>query len=384
MEYRNHKGIALSEIGIGCYSLAGVYGKKDVKEFKNMLNRAHELGVTFFDTAEGYGDAEHILGEVIKGYREDVIIATKVGVREGIKPNLTYEYIEDACNQSLERLQTDYIDLYQVHFDDPETPVEETVNAFDGLVTEGKIRYYGVGHLPADKVDTYCRTGNVFSLLMELSAVSRTSKKKLLPLCQKYKVGGIAFSTTGRGLLTGKYNDLTFESGDLRSMDPLFQRENFESALKIVKKFEELGKKYEKTPVQVAVAWVLSQPGIICALVGPSTVAHLEEDIGGSGWSLSPEDHVELEALFTKEDAWLKKEQSQSVRRILSHELPQEFSKGFTDLVYVLETAMLLELASEEEIVPVFYELFALQKKPDTAHLEVIQKKLSNILSELL
>ncbi|KYK33696.1 MAG: aldo/keto reductase [Theionarchaea archaeon] len=381
MEYRSHKGFDLSEIGIGCYALAGVYGKKDGEEFKRMLDRAYKMGVNFFDTAEGYGDAEGILGETVKPFREDVYIATKVGVKEGIEPNLSGEYIQRACEQSLERLGTDYIDLYQVHFDDPKTPVEETVHAFENLVNEGKIRHYGVGHLPVGKVETYCRKGHVFSVLMELSAVARRSRKELLPLCQKYKVGGIAFSTTGRGLLTGKFKGTpTFEPGDIRHMDPLFQRENFQSALRIVEKFEELGREYKKTPVQVAIAWVLSQPGIVCALTGPSTVAHLEENIGGSGWALSSEHGKELEELFKKEDEWLQKEQLSSIRSILSRELPQEFSKAFADLVYVLETSILLELVEEKEVLPVFYELFSMRKTPDTAQLESIQEKLKNIL----
>ncbi|MBU7046968.1 MAG: aldo/keto reductase, partial [Theionarchaea archaeon] len=148
MEYRLCKGVEVSEVGVGCYSLAGVYGKKDVTIFKKMLERAFELGVNFFDTAEGYGNAERVLGETVKSYREDVLIATKVGVKEGVKPNLSDAYIRNACEESLTQLQTDYIDVYQVHFDDLETPVEETVNALDNLVDEGKILHYGLGHLP--------------------------------------------------------------------------------------------------------------------------------------------------------------------------------------------------------------------------------------------
>ena len=380
MKYRTHKGCKISEIGIGCYSLAGVYGKKDVEEFRRMLNRAYELGVNFFDTAEGYGDAESILGETVNPFREEVHIATKVGVKGGIKPNLSCEYVTRACEESLERLSTDYIDLYQVHFDDPTTPVEETVGALEELVAEGKIRHYGVGHLPAERVEAYCTTGNVFSLLMELSAVSRHSRKHLLPLCKKYDVGGIAFSTTGRGLLTGKYKKPTFEPGDLRHMDPLFQRENFQSGLRIVDRFTELSKEYEKTPVQVALAWVLSQPGIVCALCGPSTIPHLEENVDGSGWSLSTDDLRKLEELFQKEDEWLRKEQLSSVRQILSQALPQEFSKAFADLVYVMEMAMLHQLVEEKEILPVLYELFGMRKSQNTADLESIQKALNSML----
>ncbi len=384
MEYRIHKGITLSEIGVGLYALAGVYGKKDVNEFKRMLLSAVELGVNFFDTAEGYKDAECVLGEVMNPYREDVYIATKVGIKEGMKPNLTQDYITKACEKSLKRLQTAYIDVYHVHFDDPSTPVEETVEALEILVHEGKIRHYGVGHLPVDKVEEYCKTGNVFSVLMELSAVSRTARETVLPLCQKYNAGGIAFSTTGRGLLTGRFTTVpAFEPGDIRHLDPLFRRENFQSGLRIAQKIAELGKEYKKTPAQVALAWVLSQPGIICALSGPSTVVHLEENVNGSGWSLSPEHLNELEALFNKEDLWLKKEQTLSIKKILSHPLP-EFSDAFKDLVYVMETAITLELVQEKEILPLFYQLFELRTKQDVKELQTIQDQLRDIISQTM
>ncbi|MBU7011997.1 MAG: aldo/keto reductase [Theionarchaea archaeon] len=382
MEYRTHKGCKISEVGVGCYSLAGVYGKKDVHQFKKMLLRAVELGVNFFDTAEGYGDAEHILGGVMRPYREEVIIATKVGIKGNIKPNLSAEYLITACDKSLDRLKTDYIDLYQVHFDDPTTPVEETVGALEDLVVEGKIRHYGVGHLPAHRIETYCETGDIFSILMELSAVSRYSRKTLLPLCSKYEVGGIAFSTTGRGLLTGKIRKRVFGPGDLRNIDILFQRENFQSGLRIAERFSELGEEYNKTPVQVAIAWVLSQPGIICALTGPSTIPHLEENIGGSGWSLSQEHCKELEILFKKEDQWLKKKNMASIREILSHKLPGEFSEAFADLIFVLETAMLHELVTEKEILPLFYKLFETRKEKDVSALENIQEQLSGVLKD--
>lgn len=383
MNYRTHKGVTLSEIGVGLYALAGVYGKKDVTEFKRMLLHAVEAGVNFFDTAEGYGDAECILGSVVAPYREDVYISTKVGVKEGMNPNLTQEYITNACEESLKRLQTTYIDVYHVHFDDPGTPVEETVEALETLVQEGKIRHYGVGHLPVEKVEAYCKTGNVFSVLMELSAVSRAARETVLPLCKIYGTGGIAFSTTGRGLLTGKCAIVpTFSPGDIRSMDPLFQRENFQSGLRIAQKIAEIAKEYKKTPVQVALSWVLSQPSIICALCGPSTVAHLKENVKGSGWSLSPGHINELEELFKKEDVWLKKEQVLSIKRILSHPLPP-FSDAFKDLVYVMETATTLGLVHEKEILPLLYQLFELRKSQDTHTLQTIQDTLKEILQTI-
>jgi len=366
LKCRMHKGFRVSEIGIGTYSLSGVYGRKNIEEYKRMLNCAYELGVNFFDTADTYGSAEQILGAAVKPYRDDIYIATKVGIRGGAKPDLSGEYVRRACEKSLERLQMDYVDLYQVHFDDPNIPVEETVGALEHLMIEGKIRSYGIGHLPMNRLETYCRVGNIFSVSMELSAVTRKSREQLLPLCRRCGVGVIAFSVTGRGLLTGRFQkEKGFEDGDIRNNDPLFQREYFESGLRIAEKFGELGRNYEKISVQVAIAWVLSHPEVICALTGPSTIAHLEDNVGGSGWQISSKDLEELEIFFKREDEWLEREQKISINQILLTPLPQNSSQAFTDLIYAIETALSIGLTSEKEILPIFQELWGLRKTLD-------------------
>ena len=260
MEYREHDGFRISEVSLGCYALSGAYGTKDVEEFKRTLRRAYELGVNFFDVAEAYGDAEQLLGEAVKPFRKEVYIATKVGICRGLKPDLSRAYIERACEESLERLQTDYIDFYQVHFDDPDTPVEGTVGALEGLTSAGKIRRYGLGHLPVERVERYFELGKVFSVMVELSAVAREARERLLPLCRAHNVGAIAFSVTGRGLLTGIQGRPQFEPGDIRNIDSLFQRERFQSGLRVAGKLAELGERYGKTPAQTAIAWVLTQP----------------------------------------------------------------------------------------------------------------------------
>lgn len=384
MKYRKQRDLRFSEVGVGTYSLSGVYGAKNIEEFKRMINRAFELGVNFFDTAEAYGNAEEILGEAVKAFREEIHIATKVGLREGYKPDLSREYIKKACVESLQRLQTDYIDLYQVHFNDPNTPIEETVSVLKELVDEEKIRYYGVCHLPKAVIEDYCKIGNPFSVLAELSAVARESHENLFPLYQKYNLGIIAFSTTGRGLLTGRFKaNQKFEVEDIRSLDPLFQRERFRSGLRTAKKLAELGERYGKTSTQVAIAWVLAQLGVICALTGPSTIKHLEENIDGSGWGIPKEDLEELEAFFKREDEWLEQGQKVSVKRILSKPL-QEPQKAFVDLIYVIETGMSLHLISEEKVLPVFYELYGMKKKLNEkgieSKLEKIQVQLRNLI----
>ncbi len=384
MKYRSHRGQKISEIGVGGYALSGAYGSVNIKGFQAMINRAFELGVNFFDTAESYGNAEKILGETVKPFREQIHIATKVGIREGIKPNLSKEYIKDACARSLQHLQTDYIDLYQVHFDDPNTPVHETVEALEFLVEDGKIQSYGVGHLPKVRVSQYCQVGDPFSILMELSAVARSARKDLLPVCKSEGVGAIAFSVTGRGVLTGRYGtDTKFEASDIRNIDPLFQRARFQSAIRIKDKFVELAQKYEKTAVQVAIAWVLAQPSIICALTGSSKIPHLEENLGGSGWTLSQEDLEMLESLFMKEDKVLVEEENIAIRQILAAPLPTSPTQALNDLVYVLETGHNLGLLSENEALQWFQELWLIRKaldKSSRSKLLGIQKKLNALI----
>jgi len=387
MQYRRHGGIELSEVGVGCYGLSGAYGPKDPGAYRRMLQRACELGVNLFDTADAYGPAEEVLGQAIAPYRDRVYVATKVGARAGPAPgSLGRQAVRRACEQSLRRLQTDRIDLYQVHFDDPQTPIAETVAALEELVREGKVRHYGVGHLPLERVAEYLAEGHVFSVLMELSAVARQALGVLLPLCRQRGVGAIAFSVTGRGLLTGRYaGGHRFEAGDIRNLDPLFQRERCQSGLRVAGMLAEVGRRCGRTPAQVAIAWVLAQPGVVSALVGPSTVPHLEEDLGGSGWQLSAGELAEIDAFLAREDAWLAEAQRGSVRRILSEPLPAEPARALTDLVYALETAVALGLASEEAAMPLFRELYPIWKAPepgDRPVLEDIQRRLAGLIGK--
>ena len=372
MQYRVHQGQKLSEIGLGCYALSGAYGQRDPESFVGLLRRAYDLGVTFFDTAGIYGPAEEILGRAVAPFRDQVWIATKVGARDDGRRDCSAEQVVASCEQSLRRLKTDRIDLYQVHFDDPDTLVEETVGALEQLRAAAKIHHYGVGHLPASRLAVYFSVGQVFSALAELSAVARSARERILPLCREQGVGLIAFSTTGRGLLAGQIGpQATFEEGDLRRIDPLFQRERLASGLRIAQRFRALGTRYGKTPVQAAIAWVLAQPGVVCALTGPSTLPHLEEDLGGSGWTLSEEDLAALEQFFGKEDARLRREQIASVRTILGQPLPP--ANAFADLVYLLETVVEVGWAAEHEILPLSQQLWALRGRDNAAALEQMQ-----------
>jgi aryl-alcohol dehydrogenase-like predicted oxidoreductase len=369
MEYRFHNGEKISEIGLGGYSLSGVYGEKEPETFVEVVRRAYDLGVNFFDVADIYGPAEKILGRAVFPFRQMVLIATKVGWGAKGNPDCSSEHIMASCDKSLERLGTDYIDLYQIHFDDPETPVEESVGSLEKLKTEGKIRHYGVSHIQFKRMEAYFNTGTVFSAMMEFSAVARSAREKKLSLCLNNGIGVIAFSTTGRGLLTGKIKlGHTFEEDDIRHIDSLFQRERFVSGLRVAEQFQVLSQEYEKTPVQIAIAWVLAQPGVICALTGPSTIPHLEENLGASGWSLTSNDLEALDLFFAEEDQRLQRDQKQTLCAILEDKLVSE--SAFTDLVYVFETLVENGWAMEQSIMPLFTQLYALRKQEGLAVLE--------------
>lgn len=384
MRYRNRKDFFISEIGVGTYSLSGAYGLKDPGQFKALLAAAVALGINFFDTAEAYGDAERIVGEALKPYRKQVRISTKVGIRKGYQSNLTRAAIQAACEGSLKRLQVERIDLYSAHFDDPNTPVEETVAALESLKRSGKIRAYGVGHLSRPRVEKYLQFGDPLSIMMELSPVATEARRNLLPLCQASGAGAIAFSVTGRGLLSGRFEGAAFPPDDIRSLDPLFQRERLQSGLKVAAALAEIGHRCGRTPAQIAIAWTLAQPDVLCALCGPSTLAHLEEDARASDWDFPPPELSAFESFLSQEETRLRQLQRTTIGAILAGNLPAEPGLAIADLAYVFETSIQLALAAEEQIIPLFRELLAArQAGPGTATrltLETIQKRAGELL----
>ncbi len=372
MKTRTHHGFTVSEIGLGCYGLSGAYGPPDVASYTKALRRGHELGVTFYDTARAYAsgevDGERVLGEAVAPFRDEIAIATKIGVKDGAVADLSRETIVASCEESLRRLETDRIDLYQIHYDDPETPVPAVIDALEDLKQAGKIRHYGLGHLSPERAAEFLASSDVLSILMELSAVARHAQRTLIPLCERYDAAAIAFSTTGRGLLTGAFGPgrggpPQFAPGDIRRLDPLFQRERFDSGLRVAAYLAALGEQLNRTPAQVAIAWVLAQPHVLCALTGPSTVAHVEENVGASGWTVPGETLAALDAFLAEEEARLASAQQASVIRILSQPLPERPEEAFVDLVYAIETAILLGHVDEQAVLPIFQELFALRER---------------------
>jgi aryl-alcohol dehydrogenase-like predicted oxidoreductase len=383
MKYRTIENWRLSRIGLGCYALSGAYGAVDTAGFERTLRAAVEQGVNFFDTAEGYDDAESFLGQVLAPVRDRVYIATKVSGMGG-QPDLSAGAVRSACQASLRRLGTEVIDLYQIHFDDPHTSVLETVSALEDLVKEGLIRRYGVSHLPVERVLAYAESGNLFSILMELSPVARGVLDTLLPICEQHNLAAIAFSVTGRGILSGHFESgHHFAEGDIRRMDPLFKRERFDAAVRVREHLEKLGEAYGATAVQIGIAWVLAQPQVACALTGTSSPAHLAENLAASEIDLAQEHLDTLNAFLQEEDDRLSTAQRVTVRQILEGPLVADLEAAFNDLVYVVEAAVSLGMAEEEAVMATFLELFSLRgalDENDRRQMQGIQQYLRGMI----
>jgi len=352
--------LEVSEIGLGCYALSGVYGPADAEAFTATVREAYDLGVTLYDTADRYGSAEEVLGRAVAPFRDNVVIATKVGVTADGGSDTSAAHVKNSCEASLRRLGTDYIDLYQVHFNDPETPVAETVGALEDLRREGKIRYYGVGHLPVERVREYLEEGRVATLLLELSPLARQQYQAVRGLVGPDGPGLIGFSPTGRGLLTGKIGpDHEFAEGDIRRFDPLFYRATRESGHRVAAHLVDIGRRVGGTAAQVAIAWVLARPELVAALTGTTRIDHLRENVGAAALSLPDDILHEIEQMLDREDEQCRRAREKAVRGILSTPLPDETDRAFRDLVYVMEGLIELGLTSQERIIPHYMALLS-------------------------
>ena len=267
-------------------------GVTDEAEAKKIFDRCLEAGVNFFDTANAYtgGQSEQILGQLIKGNRDDLVIATKVYNAQGQGPNdmgLSRKHIIQACEASLRRLDTDYIDLYQVHADDRETPLEETLAALDQLVRDGKVRYIGASNHVAWRLSDALWTSEMHGLtryecLQPLyNLIERGLDAELLPLCRAKGVGVITWSPMAGGWLTGKYRGEVPEDARLNEpgqppMGATVDRE------KILDTLLNVAQGLNATPAQVALRWVMDQEGITSAIIGARNLEQLEENLGAA------------------------------------------------------------------------------------------------------
>lgn len=300
-------GLVVSEIGFGGWAMGKWFWGDDVQDDETTaaIHRALDLGITLFDTAPVYGDghSECVMGQALGARRQDIVLATKCGrVRdpEGKLYNDSRpESIRRECEQSLVNLRTDVIDLYQVHWPDEQVPFEDTMAALMALRDAGKIRHIGCSNFTVPMMERMLGAGELVSLQPPYSLLRRGLEAEILPFCRAQRLAVLCYSPLQRGLLTGKYRPgARFPETDSRSRDPLFGDEKLGQIGAAVEEMAQLAASYGKTPGQMAVAWVLSQPGVTVALWGAKRPDQIEECAGAAGWTLTEDERGKLAGLF--------------------------------------------------------------------------------------
>jgi aryl-alcohol dehydrogenase-like predicted oxidoreductase len=293
------QGLVVSELGLGTMGMTIAYGPSDPVESAATIRHAYELGVTFFDTAElygrGTGSNEILLGEAIKEFRDEVVIATKFGFdlsgtrASGVDSRP--ERIREVTENSLKYLQTDHIDVLYQHRPDPDVPVEDVAGAVKELIDAGKVRYFGLSESGPEAIRRAHAVQPVSVLQTEYSIFERDVEAAVLPAVRELGIGFVAYSPLGRGFLTSTVKPAAaYPEGDMRRRDERWQGENYEANVRAIAQLTELARSKGISVTQLALAWLLAQGDDVVPIPGTRNAARLEENVGAAAVTLTPAD----------------------------------------------------------------------------------------------
>ena len=300
-----NSGLEVSEIGLGCMGMSFGYGViTDKKQSIDLIRKAVELGVTFFDTAEVYGPFinEELVGEALEPFKGEVAIATKFGFNiggEGLDSRP--ERIKSVAEASLKRLKIDAIDLFYQHRVDPNVPIEDVAGAVKELINEGKVKHFGLSEAGVQTIRRAYAVCPLTALQSEYSLWWREPELEIMPVLEELGIGFVPYSPLGKGFLTGKMNEnTTFDSKDFRSTIPRLSPENLKANLAFVELVNAVAQRKNATPSQVAIAWLLEQKPWIVPIPGTSRIDRLTENLGGATLELNSKELQEIETASAK------------------------------------------------------------------------------------
>ncbi|WP_129305111.1 aldo/keto reductase [Streptomyces sp. L2] len=309
MRQRSLRDLQVSAIGLGCMGMSAFYGSADQDEGIATIRRAREIGVTFLDTAQMYGPLtnESLIGEAIRGHRDEYVIATKFNYRmdDAVPGDIgtvgrqdgSAEHVRSSVHGSLERLGTDHIDLYYQHRVDPNVPIEETAGALGELVAEGKVRHIGLSEASAETIRRAHAVHPVTAVQSEYSLWTRDVEAEVLPACRELGIGFVPYSPLGRGFLAGRFSSPEeLDEGDFRRSNPRFADANLEANLRLAAKVKEIAAEKEVTPAQLAIAWVLAQGDDLVPIPGTKRRTYLEQNAAAVDIELTKDDMTRIDA----------------------------------------------------------------------------------------
>lgn len=301
-------GLNVSRICFGTWQAGGDWGSVDENEIVSSIRTAREVGINFFDTAQayGFGASERLLGKAladdIRSRRDEIVIATKGGLRmdgKRLVRDASPAWLRAGVVSSLKALGTDYIDLYQVHWPDPATPIHETATVLDELVREGKIHFVGVSNFDVAQVREFGKTRKLDALQPPYDLFRREVEREILPYCKAHDIGVLIYGPLAHGLLSGTMNEhTTFAPNDWRSKSSVFQGEQFAKNLDVVSALKTFAAKRGISVAQLAIAWTLANPAVDVAIVGVRNPKHVGELTSASRIALTPEDLREIDTII--------------------------------------------------------------------------------------